>query len=167
MKKIVLANSIENAISESTVDGEGLRLVVFTCGCSHFCKGCHNEKTWKIENGIEVELTEVVEYLYGKLTKYPYDGLTLSGGDPLFQEEETLLLVKELKKRLPELNIWLYTGYLYEDIKGKELLTYLNVLVDGKFIEEKKKNLIFKGSENQRIICLENGKFLELWKSKY
>ena len=163
MDSIVLATKeINKSIFESIVDGEGLRLVLFTCGCKHYCKDCHNKDTWNINNGTKHDIDTVIEYLYEKLSKYPYDGLTFSGGDPILQEEAILKIIIELRNRLKELNIWLYTGYVYEDIKDMEIIKHINVLVDGPFIKEyKKADLQFRGSSNQNVLELHEGKIIK------
>lgn len=155
--KIVLADTLERSVIESLIDGEGVRLVLFTNGCPHHCLGCHNSNTWDIKNGVEVEVETLAEYLKEMFYKGRYQGITLSGGDPLFQSEATLLLVQKIKELMPEANIWCYTGFIYEDIKNLEALQYIDVLMDGKFEQDKKfPKKKFRGSYNQRLIRLEN-----------
>lgn len=140
---------------DSVVDGEGLRTVIFFAGCPHFCKGCHNPKSWNIRNGTEMTMEEIRD----EVLSNPLTDVTFSGGDPLFQASEVKLLAKELKRHGK--NIWVYTGYTMEAIEEsdnqdfKELLDYCDVLVDGPFILAKKDlTLAFRGSSNQRIIRL-------------
>ena len=142
--------------SDSIVDGEGIRTVIWTQGCPHHCLGCHNKETWDIDGGAEVEISEVkkiIDDLTGQ------DGITFSGGDPFFQAKECSVLAKYIKEK--GYNVWCYTGYTYEsllkigEIKKEvmEFLKYIDVLVDGRFVLEKKSyNCIFRGSTNQRII---------------
>ena len=141
---------------DSIVDGPGLRTVIWTQGCPHHCKGCQNPQTWDINGGGLVPIEEVKRFI-DELDDQ--DGITFSGGDPLFQVEACLELAKYIKEK--GFNIWVYTGYLYEDIIKmskekpiyKEFLKYVDVLVDGKFIlEELDLNLLFRGSRNQRLI---------------
>lgn len=146
---------VMNIHHDSVVDGEGLRTVVFFAGCPHFCKGCHNPKSWNIRNGTEMTLEEVRD----EVLSNPLTDVTFSGGDPFYQADEVVELAKELKKH--DKNIWIYTGYTLEDIQThpnpsfKQLLNYCDVLVDGPFILEKKDlTLPFRGSSNQRIIAL-------------
>lgn len=155
---IVLAKEKESSIIESLIDGEGIRVVVFTCGCPHKCKGCQNDMTWDIKNGIKYNIEEVYFYIKSILDKGNYDGITFSGGDPLYQEKSVQKLIKLLRKYNPSLNIWLYTGYVYEDIQDNEILKDINTLVDGPFIESKKGKIRFRGSSNQRLLYLKNGK---------
>ena len=142
--------------SDSIVDGEGIRTVIWTQGCPHHCLGCHNKETWDINGGASVDIKEVediIDNLKGQ------DGITFSGGDPFFQAKECSVLAKYAKDK--GYNIWCYTGYNFEDLLKmskvkKEILDFLNnidVLVDGRFILEKKSyNCTFRGSTNQRII---------------
>lgn len=148
--KIRLADN--NLLTDSIVDGEGLRTVIWTQGCSHNCKGCHNPSTHDFNKGVLKDVEEIKEEL--KKLKFQ-DGITLSGGDPFFQAEPCKEIAKFAKSI--GLNVWAYTGFLFEDLikieEMKNLLNYVDVLVDGKFeLENKSLNLIFRGSTNQRII---------------
>ena len=152
----------------SVVDGEGIRIVLFVSGCSHHCPDCHNPESWDPNNGKEFTDKTITTIL--KLLDRPYiDGLTISGGDPLFIDNcaDVLKLCKVVKDILPDKTIWLYTGYTYEEIVDKitdnhyhqniasKILEYIDVLVDGKFIlQERDITLPFRGSKNQRIIKL-------------
>ena len=157
--KIRLASYLQ---PDSIVDGEGVRTVIWTQGCSHNCKGCHNPATHDFKGGFEVDTKEIIEDL---ATLEGQDGITFSGGDPMFQAEACIEIAKYAKEN--NLDIWCYTGFKFEELlnipKFKEFLKYIDVLVDGKFIEEEKSlNLDFRGSRNQRIIdvpkSLEEGK---------
>ena len=147
--KIRLAADLQ---ADSIVDGEGVRTVLWTQGCPHKCKGCHNPQTHDFDGGVEVDVEEVIEAL-SEIKRQ--DGITLSGGDPVCQSEACY----EISKAAHEmgLNVWCYTGFTYETMlqnpKHRKLLEEIDVLVDGKFIlEEKSYDLYFKGSRNQRII---------------
>lgn len=143
--------NINTVIKESIVDGEGLRYVIFVQGCPHHCKGCHNPQTWRTDIGNAI----TIESLLDDIKSNPLlDGVTFSGGEPMLQSEELTKLAKEIKKL--GLNIWCYTGFTYEQIKEskKDFLKYIDVLVDGKFIEELKCLGEYYGSSNQRIIKL-------------
>ena len=151
--KIRLASPLQY---DSVVDGEGIRTVIWTQGCSHNCKGCHNPETHDFDGGVLVEIEEIKEEL-DNLTFQ--DGITLSGGDPFMQPEACLEIVKHAKKI--GLNVWSYTGFTFEQLKKMasikpiilELLGNIDVLIDGKFIlEEKSYDLAYRGSKNQRII---------------
>ncbi len=147
--KIRLASDLQ---PDSIVDGEGIRTVIWAQGCSHNCPGCHNPGTHDFKGGFEVDTKEVIDEL-DKLEGQ--QGITFSGGDPLFQVEACTEIAKHAKKI--GLNVWCYTGFRYEDLiripKNVEFLKHVDVLVDGKFIQaEKSLNLDFRGSKNQRII---------------
>lgn len=137
---------------DSIVDGPGLRMVLWTQGCPHACTGCHNPETWDCLGGYLEEVDTVIQEM--KQHKLQ-SGLTISGGEPLLQVEALLPIVKVAKEI--GLNIWLYTGFCYEDIikntQVSDILQYVDVLVDGPFIQELKSyELVFKGSSNQRVI---------------
>ena len=156
--------------SDSIVDGEGIRTVIWTQGCPHHCLGCHNPETWSFTEGELVDLEDVykaIDELEGQ------DGLTFSGGDPFMQPKECSMIAKYARKK--GLNIWSYTGYTYEELvelskKKKEIMDFLkelDVLVDGRFIlGQKSFSCIFRGSTNQRVIdvkkSLKEGKTVEI-----
>lgn len=136
------------------LDGDGVRVTLFVSGCSHHCKGCQNPKSWGAFNGKEFT-QDTVQKILKALDRDYIDGLTLSGGDPLFMQNrlEITKLCKAVKKAFPNKTIWLYTGYKYEEIETLEVLKYVDVLVDGKFkLNLRDVTLAFKGSSNQRII---------------
>lgn len=137
---------------DSIVDGEGIRTVIWTQGCPHHCPGCHNASTWDFNEGALIDVKDVIEELK---TIKNQDGITLSGGDPVCQSDACY----EISKAAHEmgLNVWCYTGYTYElmltNPKMRRLLDQIDVLVDGKFIQEEKSyDIYFRGSRNQRII---------------
>lgn len=140
-------------ISDSIVDGEGIRSVIFTQGCPHNCPGCHNQKAIPFEGGSLLDVDDVIkEVLHKDLGR-----ITFSGGEPFVQAEALYYIAKELKSN--GYNIWSYSGYTFEallrhrDPFVQALLGQLDVLVDGRFLLNKK-NLaaLFRGSTNQRII---------------
>ncbi|NLY10262.1 MAG: anaerobic ribonucleoside-triphosphate reductase activating protein [Firmicutes bacterium] len=139
-------------IEESLVDGPGIRLVIFAQGCKHQCPGCFNEEL----QAFETNTLMTVEELLTKIDQLPHlSGVTLSGGDPFEQAREFASLAKEIKKR--NLSVWAYTGYYYEELEQepekRQLLTQIDVLVDGPFEMDKKDiTLPYRGSSNQRII---------------
>ena len=146
---IRLAGSI---LFDSIVDGPGLRAVVFFQGCTHNCKGCQNPQTHSFEGGFKSNTNNIVKEI---LNNPMQTGVTLSGGDPFFQYEGVTEIAKILKEQ--NINIWCYTGFKFEELikkqEYKNLLQYINVLVDGPYIESLKSyDLKFKGSSNQRII---------------
>ena len=145
-------------------NGEGIRVSVFVSGCNHHCKGCFNECAWDFNYGNK--FTDEQEEEVMKDLDHDYiSGLTLLGGEPLEQvnQEGLLPLVKKAKEKFPNKKIWCYTGFDFEkDVVGKmakenettkQLLKYIDVIVDGKFEEDKKDlKLKFRGSSNQRIL---------------
>ncbi len=137
-------------------NGEGIRVVLWVSGCSHHCKGCHNPLTWNPTHGLEFDDKAKGEIFYQLATDY-ISGLTLSGGDPLHpvNREAITELCKEVKEVFPDKTIWLYTGYLYEEVKELEVIKYLDVLVDGKFEKEKADpQYPWAGSTNQKVVKL-------------
>ncbi|MGN1398535.1 MAG: anaerobic ribonucleoside-triphosphate reductase activating protein [Erysipelotrichaceae bacterium] len=138
----------------SLSNGVGWRVVLWVSGCDHGCYNCQNPESWNPSAGkpfTDKQKQKIVELLSHKYIK----GLTLSGGDPMMpcNREAILDLVKTVKSTFVEKDIWLYTGYLYEEIENEEILNYVDVVVDGPYKEELRDiSLPFKGSENQRII---------------
>lgn len=138
----------------SIADGKGWRTVLFVSGCSHACPGCHNKESWNRNYGHKFN-QETLNTLIKELSKSEIEGLTLSGGDPLmeYNRDKVEEICKTIKTILPEKTIWLYTGYEWDEIKKLNLLKYVDVVVDGKFIlEQRDTTLAFRGSKNQKII---------------
>lgn len=141
---------------ETIVDGVGLRYSLYFSGCSHACPGCHNEYSWNPNNGTKLTY-EILQKIVNEINENSLlDGITISGGDPLFNPKDMIKVLKFLKEKTQK-NIWMYTGYTLEDIKKDELrkkcLKYVDVLVDGKFVKKLfDPKLNFRGSSNQRII---------------
>lgn len=170
MTKVRLAGSIE---SDSIVDGEGIRTVIWFQGCSHNCKGCHNPESHDFSRGEEVDVEDIKKVI--KELEFQ-DGITFSGGDPMFQPEALCEIAKYVHEC--KMNVWCYTGFTYEQIlemaKPKtiyaDVLKEIDILVDGKFELDKKNFTVkFRGSSNQRIIdvkeSLKSKKVVEV--SKY
>lgn len=139
--------------SNSSVDGLGLRTVVWFQGCVHQCVGCHNPQTHDVNSGYVVKVDDLLNEIRALGNKK----VTISGGDPFLQNSALYNLCDALHKE--NYNIWIYTGYLLEDLIkqpiNQSILECCDVLVDGKFIEELKGvDNIFKGSSNQRVIKL-------------
>ena len=146
----------------SLADGNGWRTVLFVSGCNHKCKDCHNKEAWDPKHGKKFT-SKTKEFLFSCI-KDNIDGLTLSGGDPLYSEniDEVTQLCKEFKERFPNKTIWLYTGSTYEDCTSLEIMKYIDVMVDGEFkVNLKDTTLAFRGSSNQRIIDVKTGKQLD------
>lgn len=136
---------IAGTLSCSLVNGEGVRYVVFVQGCKHACKECQNPDTWDFNGGYEI----AVEDLAKDIRNHPYiDGITLSGGDPFYQQQECIKLLE----LLPDLNVWIYTGFKYEEIANTKLAKMAHVIVDGEYIPELRCEGKYYGSSNQRII---------------
>jgi anaerobic ribonucleoside-triphosphate reductase activating protein len=147
---------LAGVIYESLVNGPGIRRVYFAQGCRHNCDGCFNPETHDFNGG---ELMDMNELINDAISNPIINGITFSGGDPLEQAESFSYMAKEFKSK--GLNIWCYTGYTFEQILEKmkkdkdlkELISNVDVLVDGKFeMNNKNKSLKFRGSSNQRII---------------
>lgn len=138
-------------------NGEGIRVTLWVSGCNHHCPGCQNPETWSFDSGQPFD-KEAHDYLFEELSKPYMDGLTLSGGDPLYSFDDILPLVKEIKQKLPEKNIWLYTGFTMEQIEAsrlREILPCIDVIIDGPYVESLRDvTLAFRGSSNQRLIRL-------------
>ena len=149
---------IAGLVSDSIVDGPGIRYAVFTQGCAHGCKGCHNPDTWDFDAGTEVSIDKIVE----NVLKNPIlDGVTLTGGEPFYQIDETYELAYKLKGL--GINIIAFTGFKFEELMEmkdsnpnlERLLHTIDVLVDGPYEEDKRDlTLRFRGSSTQRVIDL-------------
>lgn len=144
--------SILDILEDTTVDGPGFRTTVYCAGCPNCCPGCHNPQSWDISNGRMVDVDEILKVILAD----PFADVTFSGGDPMFQPEGFTALARAVKERSGK-NIWCYTGYLFEQLlqnpRQRELLEYIDVLVDGRFVEALKSDVLrFRGSSNQRVI---------------
>ncbi|MBF7047022.1 anaerobic ribonucleoside-triphosphate reductase activating protein [Campylobacter volucris] len=145
---------LAGVVKESIVDGYGLRYVIFTQGCPHKCKACHNQHTHDFNQGYWQDL----DFLLKDIIKNPLlKGVTFSGGEPFLQAEKLVILAKKIKSF--GLDLIIYTGFTYEELllmdkkSVKELLFLADLLIDGRFIlEQKDLSLKFRGSSNQRII---------------
>lgn len=145
---------IAGIVDDSIVDGEGVRLTVFTQGCPHHCHGCHNPQTWNLTGGHEIDTEEIVQ----KLKANPLlSGITFSGGEPFLQPAPLAEIARAAHKL--GLDVWSYTGFTLEELKKRtdvqQLLNEVDVLVDGPYVEALRDlTLRFRGSSNQRIIDL-------------
>ena len=138
-------------VEDTTVDGPGWRSSVYCAGCRHACPGCHNPETWPFTAGVSTSVDEIIERL-----KKTEGNITFSGGDPMYQAEAFTELAQRIVTELHR-TIWCYTGFLFEEVSAdpvmSRMLPYLEVLVDGPFIEkERNLNLMFRGSNNQRLV---------------
>ncbi len=147
-------------------NGEGIRTTLFVSGCRNKCKNCFQPETWAFDYG-KPFTREVAEEIFRTFENPTIKGLTILGGEPMEPENQRELLpfLREFKERFPNKTVWLFTGNLYEELTGalgehykhievtEELLSLVDILVDGRFVEERKRlGLRFRGSDNQRII---------------
>ena len=137
------------------LNGEGVRVVLWVSGCVHACPNCHNQQTWNPNSGIPFD-NEAIQEIYAELDNPYVDGITFSGGDPLhpLNYNTILWLCTQIKLKYPNKNIWLYTGYSLDTVKliYSDILEYVDVLVDGTFIEKfKSPDKHWIGSSNQKI----------------
>lgn len=145
---------LAGVVKESYTDGVGIRYTIFMQGCKHGCHNCQNPETWDFEGGYNASIPELVTDI---LEDPLLDGITLSGGDPMYQPNTVLELINELRNRNSELTVWLYTGFTYEDCLADpdklEVLKHIDILVDGPYQDNLRAlHLRFRGSSNQRII---------------
>jgi len=153
---------------DSIVDGEGIRSVIWFQGCAHHCFNCQNPETWDFDGGVELDTEEMKKKIKDLEAQ---QGVTFSGGDPLYQLDAFIDLAKCVHEC--KMNVWVYTGYTYEELielskkdgKYLEALKEIDVLVDGPFVNSLKSFAVkFRGSSNQRIIdvakSLENNKVI-------
>lgn len=148
---------VADILYETMTDGPGFRTSIYCQGCGHHCPGCHNPQTWDFNGGKEY----TVEELFNIIEADEFSDVTFSGGDPMFQVEAFTELARMVKNKTNK-TIWCYSGYTYEEIiespRMSLILPFLDVLVDGRFmIDKRNTDLRFRGSENQRIIYLKNG----------
>lgn len=155
--KINLAADIQ---TDSIVDGLGIRSVIWTQGCSHNCPGCHNPQTHAFDEGFSIDVSELEEEI---IKLEGQDGITFSGGDPMFQARACSEIASFAQSL--DMNVWCYTGFKFEELLNMstnnihimKFLENIDILVDGKFdLTKKSYNLKFRGSSNQRIIDVKN-----------
>lgn len=144
--------SIITILEDTTTDGPGFRTAVYAAGCPNACPGCHNPQSWDIAAGHIMSTDDIMKIIVAD----EFADVTFSGGDPMFQPDGFADLAKCIKTKTSK-NIWCYTGYKFETLRKNqrqaEVLKYIDVLVDGPYIEaEKDTDALFKGSRNQRII---------------
>lgn len=149
-------------------NGPGVRVSLFVSGCNHKCKGCFNPETWNFNYGQRFTLN-TIDDIYDAMIEDHISGLTVLGGEPLDVRNVKIVtqLCRIIKSQTSGKSIWIYTGYRYEDVKHLEIMRYIDVLVDGPFIEDLKDiSLKFRGSSNQRIIDIQKSRELDrivLW----
>lgn len=149
-------------IEDDANNGTGIRLTIFISGCNHNCDGCHSPESHDFHYGKEFTIKEQDNILdIFENESMIYDGITISGGDPIYSYDEVLEFIKRFKSRFPDKTVWLYTGFELEDVKSiasmfpENILDYIDTIVTGPFIKELKDlSLKFMGSSNQKIINL-------------
>jgi anaerobic ribonucleoside-triphosphate reductase activating protein len=144
--------SLLNIVEDTTVDGPGFRTAIYAAGCIHQCCGCHNPQSWDLSKGALYTVGELLEIV----KRAEFSNVTFSGGDPLMQPEGFTELARRIHAETDK-TIWCYTGYRYEQLlaspKLSAILPYIDVLVDGRYVESlRDETLRFRGSSNQRII---------------
>ena len=153
---------VGEVMTADVANGEGMRVSVFVSGCRNHCKGCFQPQTWDFNYGREYT-PEIEQFIIDELSKSYYDGITILGGDPMEPEnqEPVLRLLRRIKKELPDKNVWAYTGYVYDrdlvpggkrfvDGVTRELLESIDILIDGRFVEELKNLMLnFRGSSRE------------------
>lgn len=143
-----------NITKDDMLNGDGLRVVLWVSGCSHCCKGCQNPITWDVNGGVLFDEAAKQE-IYDQLDKPYISGITFSGGDPLHSANrmDVRAFMAEIREKYPDKTIWLYTGDVWENVMHYPMMRYVDVLVDGEFMIEKRDvKLMWKGSSNQRVI---------------
>ena len=143
-----------NITKDDMLNGDGLRVVLWVSCCSHCCKGCQNPITWDVNGGVLFDDAAKQE-IFEQLDKPYISGITFYGGDPLHSANrmDVRALMAEIREKYPEKTIWLYTGDVWENVMHYPMMRYVDVLVDGEFMIEKRDvKLMWKGSSNQRVI---------------
>lgn len=147
----------QTIIKDDLINGEGVRCSLFVSGCSHGCPGCFNESAWDYRSGDKFT-DEHIEIILNEMNKSYVHGLSLLGGDPLMPKniDTVLKLCQMMKEQYPSKTIWCWTGYTLDEVQhnhAHDILEYIDVLIDGKFVEEEKNlRLDYRGSNNQKIL---------------
>jgi anaerobic ribonucleoside-triphosphate reductase activating protein len=164
--KFMTTLRILDIVEDTMVDGPGFRTSIYCAGCRHACPGCHNPQSWSFDGGREMTVEQIMRIIEAD----PYANVTFSGGDPMYQAAGFAELAQTIHQRTQK-DIWCYTGFTFESLiqdDQRELLSHIDVLVDGPFIRAlHDPDLLFRGSSNQRLIdvpaSLYSGKTV-LWK---
>lgn len=143
---------IASIVPETIVDGPGLRTAIFFQGCAHNCPGCHNPELHSFKTGQKVSvknlLKEIEPYINPLIC-----GITLTGGDPMYQWDKVWRFLLRFKARYPKLDVWLYTGFKWDNIKNRVTANLVDVVVDEPFIKELyRPGLLYRGSLNQHLV---------------
>jgi len=159
--------NVLKVLHDTTVDGPGFRTSIYCAGCQHKCPGCHNPQSWAFGTGTDCSTDDLLQEILAD----PFADVTFTGGDPFYQAEGFAELAARIKAESNK-TIWCYTGFLYENLlhddAAKHLLKYVDVLVDGPFIQAlRDEGLLFRGSSNQRLIDVKRSQeegCIVLWK---
>ena len=149
-----------NIVHDDMLNGDGIRVTLFVSGCSLHCHNCQNPETWDKDSGIVFD-EDAVQEIFEELSKPYISGITLTGGHPLehYNLFECTNLCKKIKEQFPKKTIWLYTGFIFENIKNYDILNFVDVVVDGSFVDTLKDvSLKWRGSINQRVIDVKQTK---------
>lgn len=148
--------------SMDIANGDGIRVSIFFSGCVHHCKNCFNKELWDFNYGKKFT-NETTETVRQALSPRYIKGLSVLGGEPFNQDAgEFFEFIKEIKTSYPEKDIWVWTGYSFKDVEKADVLEYIDYIIDGRFIEEKKDlTLRFRGSSNQHIWHKVNGVWIK------
>lgn len=144
-------------------NGLGIRTVIYFCGCNFHCHNCQNKELWNFHSG-KIFSDDAKRELFEALSNEHIKGLSILGGEPLQQGEELLSLLKEVRNKFPDKDIWLWTGYYLSELNDeqKEIINLCDYIVDGRYEENKRDlTLNFRGSSNQTIWEKKNGKFVK------
>lgn len=146
-----------NVYKETISDGPGLRYAIYLAGCTHACPGCHNPRSWDPEAGIPLTEAMVQDMVRDIVSNPLLDGVTISGGDPFYDPEGLLWLLRLLREGTGGMNLWCYTGYTIEELLAsprlRAPLAYIDVLIDGRYVAAlHDPHLAWRGSSNQRIL---------------
>lgn len=146
---------IHSIVEGTRVNGPGYRLGIWVQGCRRNCPGCFNREACSVTGGREYPVQEILKFLH----EQPYDGISVSGGEPFEQEQELALLLKGAKES--GVNTLVFTGYTYEEIAGSSAVQYCDFLIDGPYIREIESTCLYTGSGNQRFLRLNKGMITE------
>ena len=161
---------IAGIIEDDIVDSDdGVAVSLWTVGCPHHCKGCHNQNLWDYGAGQDIPIKTVINEIKEKINKNGIlRNFSVLGGEPLDPQniKDVLTVLKEVRTAYPNIKIYLWTGYTLEEFQERkefnEILRYIDVLIEGRFVEELKQNLPLRGSSNQRVFKVIKGNYSQL-----
>lgn len=158
---------IAGIIDDDIVDSDdGIAVSLWTVGCPHHCKGCHNQNLWDYDAGQDIPINTVIKKIKEKINKNGImRNFSVLGGEPLDPQniKDVLTVLKKIRAAYPSIKIYLWTGYTLEELQERkefeEVLKYIDILIEGRFIEELKQNLPLRGSSNQRVFKIIKGNY--------